>query len=168
MKVQQRQAVIQRSRGVLTCLFSVSVPIWPCRQDTSLFCVLCDTKRTTSIRLSICMCTQDPKCYKIQNKQKRPTVSRAEWRNLVSLCNDSFMFLGHTRTFFLFNNPGESYKSKHRSCTSAHPSLNFPSCSRYWKMMEDVDAVCLVLFCSVQCYKRQHWQLDGRTCRYCK
>lgn len=39
---------------LLTCLFSVSVPSWPCRQVTSLLCVLCNTRRTSSIRLSIC------------------------------------------------------------------------------------------------------------------
>lgn len=39
---------------VLTCLFSASVPSWPCRQDASLLCELCDTRRTSSIRFSIC------------------------------------------------------------------------------------------------------------------
>lgn len=37
-----------------------------------------------------------------------------------------------------WNQPGEGYKSKHRFGTRVHPSLNFPSCSCYWKMMEDV------------------------------
>lgn len=41
-----------------------------------------------------------------------------------------------------------SAKSKHRSCSSSHSSLNFPSGSRCWNMMDDVSAVSLALFCS--------------------
>ncbi len=38
----------------LTCLFSASVPICPCKHATILLCVLCETTRTNSIRRSIC------------------------------------------------------------------------------------------------------------------
>lgn len=38
----------------LTCLFSVSAPMCPCRHDTILLCVLWDTTRTNSMRRSIC------------------------------------------------------------------------------------------------------------------
>lgn len=39
---------------VLTCLFSASVPMWPCRHVTILLCVLWETTRTISMRRSIC------------------------------------------------------------------------------------------------------------------
>lgn len=39
---------------LLTCLFSASAPMCPCRHDTILLCVLWDTTRTSSMRRSIC------------------------------------------------------------------------------------------------------------------
>lgn len=39
---------------LLTCLFSASAPMCPCRHDTILLCVLWDTTRTNSMRRSIC------------------------------------------------------------------------------------------------------------------
>lgn len=45
---------LQHVRG-LTCLFSASAPMCPCRHDTILLCVLCDTTRTSSMRRSICV-----------------------------------------------------------------------------------------------------------------
>lgn len=63
----------------LTCLFSASAPMCPCRHDTILLCVLWATTRTSSIRRSICV------CRKQQGKQfhkKTRTLNSDHWSKI--------------------------------------------------------------------------------------
>lgn len=114
--------------------------------------------------LDLCVRTEVTKCYKIRTNKNRPTVSRARRTDLKqeggNSCEWQFHLLTLTFSCWTETTQVSATNQTHTSGTSAHPSLNFPSCSCYWKMME---AVCLAPLCSVQCYNRQHWQPDGRT-----
>lgn len=68
----------KKEKVPLTCLFSVSVPSWPCRQETSLLCVLWDTKRTSSSRLSICGHTQKKEEKKNKKQKIKCSVIKLE------------------------------------------------------------------------------------------
>lgn len=144
MKLGHKQTLVQGHQVRLTCLFSLSVPSWPCRHNTSFLWALCDTERTVSNRFSICMWTMETKH---DVKKKISEQSGPEFCQRRDSC------ISAHADFPVETN---QVRGRNHNTDVAHPCLNFASCSCYWKLMEDVSSACLARFYSVQCFNRRH------------